>query len=168
MTSIVLTPADDLAPRVQRTLARLAARLNSMLPDAVLHHIGATAITGALTKGDLDVLLRASQERFQDIVAVLSRNFTIKQASNWTAEFASFGDDSAYELPVGIQVVVEGSNLDFFLFLRDHFILNPEALRQYNLLKIAHADKGEHGYWKAKDEFLARILASRRNDTPHH
>ena len=168
MTSIVLTPADDLAPRVQPTLARLSAQLNSLLPDVSLHHIGSTAIPGALTKGDVDVLFRVSPECFQAIVTVLSRHFTIKQASNWTSEFASFGDDSAYELPVGIQVVVEGSNLDFFLFLRDHFILNPEALRQYNLLKIAHADKGEHGYWKAKDEFLARILASRRNDTPHH
>jgi GrpB-like predicted nucleotidyltransferase (UPF0157 family) len=162
MTSIVLTSVDDLAPRIQRTLDLLSAKLNSLQPDAAWHHIGSTAIPGALTKGDVDVLLRVSPERFQDIVTALRRHFTIKQASNWTSEFASFGDDSAYALPVGIQVVVEGSHLDFFLLLRDYLISNPDALRQYNLLKIAHADRGEQDYREAKDGFLGKILAGRK------
>jgi GrpB-like predicted nucleotidyltransferase (UPF0157 family) len=72
------------------------------------------------------------------------------------------GDDAKRRrLPLGIQVFVKDSSGDFLLFLRDYFIANPGALGEYNRLKMAHADEGPEGYRKAKNEFLARILASR-------
>jgi GrpB-like predicted nucleotidyltransferase (UPF0157 family) len=161
MRSIILQMADDLAPQVEGILDRVFARLRVLVPDAELHHVGATAISGSLTKGDVDVLVRVSPARFQATVDALRGQFAVKQPMNWTSDFASFGDDTGYELPLGIQVFVRDSSGDFLLFLRDYFIANRDALADYNRLKMAHADEGPEGYWKAKDAFLAKILASR-------
>ncbi len=163
MTRIRLRKADEMVPQVERMLNRVFAQLRVLVPEAELHHIGATALPGAVTKGDVDVLVRVSPARFQPAVALLRQHFSVKQPGNWTAEFASFGDDAGYDLPVGIQVVVKESSADFLLFLRDYFIATPEALSEYNRLKIAHADEGPEAYWKAKDEFLVKILAARKS-----
>jgi len=158
---IDLKIADELRPQVEATLGRLSAQIKALVPDAEIHHIGATAVPGALTKGDLDVLLRVSPERFPAVVDRLKRDFQIKQPNNWTPQFASFGSDTKFELPVGIQVVVNGSENDFLLYLRDHLVRHPKALAEYNRLKMANADKGPEEYWKAKNEFLQKILAER-------
>jgi GrpB-like predicted nucleotidyltransferase (UPF0157 family) len=64
-------------------------------------------------------------------------------------------------LPLGVQVVVKDGSEDFLLFLRDYFVSHGDALAEYNRLKMIHAAKGPEGYWKAKDKFLTKILASR-------
>jgi len=161
MAPVNLKTVDELMPQVKRTLSQVYAQLEALVPDAELHHIGATAIPGALTKGDVDVLLRASGARFQAVVDVLKRHFTIKQPANWTPEFASFGDDTSFELPLGVQVVIKDAREDFLLFLRDYFVSHHDALADYNRLKITHAAEGPEGYWKAKDRFLTKILSLR-------
>jgi GrpB-like predicted nucleotidyltransferase (UPF0157 family) len=153
-----LATSEDLAPKVERVLERLAPAVRALAPDVPWHHIGATAIPGSLTKGDVDLVLRVPAERFPAIVELLRHRFAIKQPENWTSDFASFGDDNGYELPVGIQVVVMDTNQDFFLFLRDYFTLNPVALDRYNELKRSHVGGGPEAYWKAKDQFLSQIL----------
>ena len=119
---------------------------------------------GAVTKGDVDVLVRVSSARFLMAVEALRQHFAVKQPANWTTGFASFGDDTGHVLPLGIQVVVMDSREDFFLYLRDYFITNRDALEQYNRLKVAHANDGGEEYWKAKDAFLGKILASKEDD----
>ncbi|MET0397718.1 MAG: GrpB family protein [Longimicrobiaceae bacterium] len=158
MESVILVPVSELMPRVERTLGRVTARLRAIVPGAGLHHIGATALPGALTKGDVDVLVRVAPARFPAVVEVLGRHFAVKQPANWTASFASFGDDDGYELPLGIQVVVEGGAEDFFLFLRDHFVSNPRALAEYDRLKTVHAPDGAEAYRRAKADFLGSIM----------
>jgi GrpB-like predicted nucleotidyltransferase (UPF0157 family) len=159
---IILKITDDLRLQIDRTLKHLSARIKAVLPEMELHHIGATAIPGALTKGDLDVLLRVSPEGFPAVVDTLRRQFQVKQPDNWTPQFASFGDDTTFELPVGIQVVVKDSENDFLLYLRDYLVQNPKALAECNRLKMANADKGPAQYWKAKNKFLQQILATRQ------
>ena len=163
MEGVSLTPVSELMPRVERTLDRVMARLRALVPGAGLHHIGATALPGALTKGDVDVLVRVAPARFPATVEVLGRHFAVKQPANWTPSFASFGDDDGYELPLGIQVVVEGGAEDFFLFLRDHFIADPGALAEYDRLKTAHAPAGAEAYWRAKAAYLGSILEGRES-----
>jgi len=161
MAPVNLKTVNELKPQVDRVLTQVTVQLGALCPDAELHHIGATAMPGALTKGDVDVLLRVSRARFQVVVDVLKQHFTVKQPANWTPEFASFGDDASYELPLGVLVVVKDASEDFLLFLRDYFVSHHDALAEYNRLKVTHAAEGPEGYWKAKDRFLAKILASR-------
>jgi GrpB-like predicted nucleotidyltransferase (UPF0157 family) len=159
--TIDLTPVSDVLPQAERILSRVLTQLGALLPDAELHHIGATALPGGVTKGDVDVLVRVSPARFPAAVEALRRVFAVRQPDNWTAQFASFGDDTGYELPLGVQVVVRDSGADFLLFLRDHLRANPDVLAEYNRLKSAHAHDGAEGYWQAKDAFFGRILAAR-------
>jgi GrpB-like predicted nucleotidyltransferase (UPF0157 family) len=156
-----LSWSEDLQPVVERVLDQLGSSLRTLVPDFELQHIGATSIRGAVTKGDVDVLLRVTRERFPAIVELLTRHFQIKQPANWSSEFASFGDDDRYALSVGIQVVVIDTTEDAFLFLRDYLLGNPDALEQYNRLKVAAAPAGSEAYWKAKDAFLSGLLTSR-------
>ena len=150
--------------QIDRVLARVIAELASLCPGTEWHHIGATAIPTAITKGDVDILLRTSQERFSDTISALKRRFVIKQPENWTATFASFGNDTDYELPLGIQVVVADSADDFLLYLHDYFASNPQAVINYNDLKRQSSLLGHEAYWRAKDTFFTNILAQR--ETP--
>ena len=165
MTPVHLKPVSEVLPHAQRVVARAFARLGALLPHAELHHIGATALPRGVTKGDVDVLVRVSSAtEFVKAVAILREHFAIRQPANWTDHFASFGDDTGYELPLGVQLVVKGSADDFLLFLRDYFLRNTGALDEYNRLKAHHAHEGPEAYWKAKDTFLMKILASRTED----
>jgi predicted acetyltransferase/GrpB-like predicted nucleotidyltransferase (UPF0157 family) len=160
-SNITLTPEAHWRPQVRAVLARILPQLQRLLPGAEIEHIGATAIPGALTKGDLDLMVRVPSAEFQAAVAKLKSAFSVKQPDNWNENFASFGGDTGCELPLGIQLVARNSEADFFVFLRDHFVQHPTALAAYNQLKIRHAGEGPEGYWKAKDRFLSEILAAR-------
>lgn len=151
-------------PRVQRVLAEVVARLRVLLPDAEIEHIGATAIPGALTKGDLDVMVRVLSFEFQAAAEKLKTVFSIKQPTNWTENFASFGEDHGYELPLGIQLVAKDSDADFFVFLRDYFTKDSAALAKYNQLKILHASQGPESYWEAKNTFFSEIIALKTHE----
>ena len=166
MNTMKLSPVSELMPQIEGVLNCVLAQIAALLPDAELHHIGATAIPGAVTKGDVDVLVRVTESRFIPAIGELRKHFSVKQPENWTAEFASFGDDSSHPLPVGIQVVIKNASVDFFLFLRDYLITNRDVLEQYNQIKMTHASQGAEGYWKAKDAFFEAILALKVYDNP--
>ena len=156
---ITLKRADELLSQVEPILSRLFARIEAVFPGAELHHIGSTAIPGSVTKGDIDILFRVAQSQFGPAWDLLQRHSQIKQSVNWTPHFASFGDDDTYGIPVGLQLVAKDSESDFFLFQRDYLLAHPEAVEAYNRIKTAHAADGPDRYWKAKDEFFARIIA---------
>lgn len=166
MQSVILRPAAELMPQVELVVARVYARLQQLLPECEVEHVGATSIPGAITKGDIDVVVRVSPAAFGEAVDMLTAHFAVKQQSNWTSDFASFGDDSGYGLPVGIQLVAIGAEVDFITFLRNHLVANPEALAAYNQLKCEHAEAGPEAYWRAKNSFISEILASRVRPQP--
>lgn len=159
---IKLQSANELAPRVQQVLAAVREKLAAILPGTALEHIGATAIPGAITKGDVDIVLRVAPGAFPAIVDKLRAHFAVRQAANWNENFASFGDDMGYGLPLGIQVVIRDSDMDFLTYLRDYLADRPDVREEYNRVKLQNADQGPESYWKAKDAFFAKILAARR------
>jgi len=161
MVKITLKPESDLVPQVREVLAQVAGRIHSLLPEAEVVHIGATSIPGSLTKGDIDIMVRVLPSEFPGAVRELQTAFPVNQPQNWNDNFASFGDDTSYKLPLGVQLVAKDSESDFFLYLRDHFIRHPEALEAYNQLKKNHADNGPEAYRSAKHIFLSDILAAR-------
>ena len=140
-------------------LRRVSTLLGPLLPDVELHHIRATPIPGALTKGDLDVLLRVENSMFASASDILRKIFAIKQPQNWNPYFASFGSDTGYSLPLGVQLVVKDSEADFFLFVRDYLLSHPEIVAELNRVKRACADRSAEEYWSAKDRILAPIVA---------
>lgn len=158
---ITLTPSNDLFLRADQIVRAVREKIAGELAEAEIEHIGATAIPGAMTKGDVDVMVRVSPAAFARSVEVLKKAFSVKQPKNWDPNFASFGDETGYDLPLGVQLVIRDSEADFFVFMREYLIKNEAALVEYNRLKIQHAELGPEAYWKAKNNFLTKILAAR-------
>jgi GrpB-like predicted nucleotidyltransferase (UPF0157 family) len=136
---------------------RYQARLLALLPQAEIQHIGSTAIPGALTKGDLDIVVRVSQTEFDAAEAALATHYERNTGSTRTASFASFKDDSA-DPPLGIQLVVRGSALDDFCAFRDFLATHPAYLTEYNQLKQAAHGQAMDTYREQKSRFVERIL----------
>lgn len=156
-----LARTDDLRAEIGQTLDALLPLLGAQLPGAEVHHIGATAVPGALTKGDVDVLVQVAKSGFAAAVAALDTRFSRRQCENWRADFASFGDETGYALPVGVQLTVRGSEWDFFLYLRDCLLSYPALVEECNQLKLAHAGSGDDAYREAKHGFYTALLARR-------
>ena len=136
---------------------RLVAR--QLLPDAEVHHIGATALPTGLTKGDVDVNIRIDTDGFARAVDVLRRHYEPAQEHNWTPSYASFKANS-YPLPLGIQLTVIGSPDDFLLELRDAMLTTPTILHEYSECKRRAAVLGPDAYWNAKDTFLRALRSA--------
>lgn len=138
----------------------LRHRLAAVLPaDAIIEHVGATAVQGCLTKGDLDISVQVSREGFgtadQALSALCERNL----GSVRTATFSAFQRDDLRP-PVGIQLVVRGAPLDVFVRFRDRLRKNPQLVERYNALKRSHEGAEMDVYRAAKSAFIASILSA--------
>jgi uncharacterized protein len=134
--------------------------LLGLVPGAEVEHVGATAVRGALTKGDVDVLVRVGEAEFPAAVEALSRVYSIHQPHNWTPTLASFTDPDSAELPVGVQLVVRGSDADkFFGPFRDALISDDLLLAEYNELKRELDGLEYERYIERKGQFIERVLA---------
>ncbi len=77
---------------VSRTLAAI------LLPAADIRHIGATAVPGCLTKGDLDIVVRVSDEAFKEADAALASNYVSNEGSIRTNSFSALEDASSHPI----------------------------------------------------------------------
>lgn len=142
----------------QATFEGMKRTLVEMLPpSAEVLHVGATAIPGCLTKGDLDIVIRVGQSEFDRTDGILASRFTRNAGSVRTQEFSAF-EDLGRALHVGIQLVARDGSFDFFHRFVDALRANPELVRRYNALKLAFDGKSMVDYRKAKDTFIAEAL----------
>jgi GrpB-like predicted nucleotidyltransferase (UPF0157 family) len=146
---------------VRAAFAEHRRRVLELLPEAEVEHVGSTAIRGALTKGDLDLLVRVEPGDFDAAVAGLRGLYAVDQPENWTATFASFADPQAADPPVGVQLAVAGSADDaLFAPFRDALVGDPALLAEYNALKLRSDGEDYDRYTDVKAEFVKRVLAS--------
>jgi GrpB-like predicted nucleotidyltransferase (UPF0157 family) len=160
MATVRIRPAAQIAASVAAAIAAHGAQIAAVLPGAEVEHVGATAIPGALTKGDLDLLVRVPAARFHAAVSALRELYAVHQTEHWTPTYASFVDPEARDPPVGVQLAVAGSPDDaLFAPFRDALIVDPDLLAQYNALKLS-LDGAEHEhYTETKGAFVERVLA---------
>jgi GrpB-like predicted nucleotidyltransferase (UPF0157 family) len=154
---IRIRPAEEVV--VEPALGRHRERVAALLPDAEIVHVGATAIAGALTKGDLDLMVRVPADRFDTAASALRSVYSIHQPENWSATFASFVDPDEADPPVGVQLVAAGSPEErifepFIALLRD----DPRLLDEYNALKRRLDGSDYERYTREKGEFIERVL----------
>ena len=151
-------PQRELWPIVDRAFQLYSREIRILVLSAQVEHVGATAIPGSLTKGDLDLLVRVPRGAFSVAVDALRGRYAIDQPADWTEAFASFGEEDG-ELPVGIQLVVAGSNVDItFRLLRRLFRTRPDLVEQSNELKRRFEDGDPGAYARAKQELLEAQL----------
>jgi GrpB-like predicted nucleotidyltransferase (UPF0157 family) len=128
------------------------------LPDAEVEHVGSTAVPGALTKGDMDLLVRVRPERFKAATSKLQGLYAIHQPDNWTESYSSFVDPTAANPPVGIQLVISGSPSDVLAQFRDALTWDCALLASYNALKQSLDGEDYERYTNIKGAFIERAL----------
>lgn len=151
--------SDALYESVTQLLEEQRQNLIELVPGTNIEHIGSTAIPGLLTKGDLDILVRVSVSQFHVAIEQLKQRYKVAQPHNWTDTFASFKDDSG-EIPVGIQLVVNGGAEDVMFRRHQALLKGDAALRQaYNALKQRFEGRSGDDYWQAKDAFFKKLAS---------
>ncbi len=159
MESVRIRPSAELAEAARAAFDHHRKQVLRLLPEAEVEHVGATSVPGALTKGDLDVLVRVHAGEFAHAVAVLGNAYTIHQPHNWTPTLASFNDPASGAPPVGVQLVVAGSASDaLFGPFRDALIADPALLAEYNALKLRLDGESYERYTTMKGAFVEDVL----------
>ena len=160
MAVVRIRPSGKILPSADAAFRAHSRRIAAALPAAEIEHVGSTAIPGALTKGDLDLLVRVPAQQFAAAAATLGDLYAVHQADNWTPTYASFVDADARDPPVGVQLAVAGSADDaLFAPFRDALIADPVLLTQYNALKRSLDGAEYEHYTDVKGAFVERVLA---------
>ncbi|MEL6062513.1 MULTISPECIES: GrpB family protein [unclassified Methylobacterium] len=156
-----LADSDAARAAAERLFRAVRDELRPQLPaSAEIRHVGATAIPGCLTKGDLDVVVRVARADFADADERLARLFARNEGSTRTDAFSAFAD--ATRAPhLGVQLTVQGGALDLFRLFADALRSDPALVERYNALKLAHQNKPMAPYRAAKDAFIASVLNTR-------
>lgn len=150
--------------KAQLLYERVCDSLVPLLPsDAELRHIGATAVSGCLTKGDLDIVIRVPGKAFQQADALLARHFARNVGSIRTASFSAF-EDASTDPHLGLQLTIIGSPHDFFHLFVEALRRSPDLVSEYNSLKLQHEGHDMAVYRAAKDAFVERVLAGTRSN----
>lgn len=158
--TLVLRRHDEVAPQADAAFdAFLEAWAGRLPASADIVHIGSTAVPGCLTKGDLDVCVRANREDVAHVDALLAARYGRNTGSFRSAEFSAFTDDSQCP-PLGVQLVARGSGLDVFVRFRDCLREDADLVAAFNALKRAHAGQPMQAYRRAKASFIERVLAA--------
>ena len=137
-------------------------KLKHILPYAEFQHIGSTAIPGTLTKGDLDIVVRVSLDKFDEADQRLAKIFERNDGSLRSRDFAAF-QESKSEPELGVQLVAIGAEIDHFHIWRQLLESDTELRHKYNELKRNFEGKPMSLYREAKAKF---IEASLRANSP--
>jgi GrpB-like predicted nucleotidyltransferase (UPF0157 family) len=148
--------AREEAEQLFGTVSKLLASV--LPPTADVRHVGATAVPGCLTKGDLDIVVRVPVDQFSDADAVLASHFARNEGSVRSGTFAAF-EDAASNPHLGIQLVAINGPLDFFHLFVEALQRSPRLVEEYNALKRQHDGANMVQYRLAKDAFVEAVLA---------
>jgi GrpB-like predicted nucleotidyltransferase (UPF0157 family) len=155
-------PEAEVHAAVDRLWQSEHKKLMKLLPGADIQHVGATAVPGSLTKGDLDIQVRVTAADFADAEAVLAAHYQRNAKSDRAIGFASFTDEKA-QPPLGVQLTAIDSPEDRFYRFRDVLRAHPPLREAYDTLKRGWEGRSIAGYRAEKAAFFAelgKIIAS--------
>jgi GrpB-like predicted nucleotidyltransferase (UPF0157 family) len=159
MECVRIRPSAELAEAVGAAFEHHREQVLRLVPDAEVEHVGATSVPGALTKGDLDVLVRVHPGEFSRAVTALRTVYAVHQPENWSPTLASFNDPASRAPAVGVQLVAAGSTSDaLFGPFREALIADPALLAEYNALKQRLDGQSYEHYTATKGAFIEDVL----------
>lgn len=146
--------------KAQKLFNEQKGLIEEVIPKAEVQHVGSSAISNSLTKGDLDIQVRVKQDEFPSAEHVLSKLYSFNEGSIRTDSFRAFKDDTT-DPPLGVQLTVINSEFDFFWKFRDVLMMNENYKVKYNELKKDYEGKDMEDYREAKNTFFEWLM-----DTP--
>lgn len=133
--------------------------LKEILEDKRFEHIGASAIKGAVSKGDLDIFLGVDRNNFRSTIEQLKQvDFREKENTLSTNELCMMITEK-YNYDVAIQVVVNGSKFEDFIKFRDLLNSRPDLLEELNVLKRGCRGYTPEKYRETKSSWVEKILS---------
>jgi len=150
-------PEQSFREAVVKLFARVQAQLRALLPDSDIQHVGSTAIPGALTKGDLDVQVRVTADKYAAGKEVLSKLYRVNLGGFASEDATSFEDYSA-EPSLGVHLTVIDGRGDIQWRFRDLLTASPTLRAEYDQLKQQFDGGSMTKYRDAKATFVARVL----------
>lgn len=152
-----LKPEEFLA-EVLSAYQLVQARVCQAVPFAEVEHIGSSAIHGAISKGDLDILVRVPAAKFNEaLTTIQTLDFSIKEGTLRTASLCML-ETSRYGIDVAIQLIEQGSEFEDFVVFRDRLNANPDLVEEYNELKRRATGLSPNDYREIKSKFIEKVL----------
>ena len=142
--------------------AEQAAELAKILPiDAIVNHIGGTAVKEIWAKPIVDILVEVS-DNLCDVALALQNNGWIKmsESKNRISFNKGYTENGFAERVYHLHLRHFGDNDE--IYFRDYLNAHPEVAKAYETLKLDLWKKFEHdrdGYTNAKSEFVAKYTA---------
>jgi len=156
VNKVYFKPTSEFVDLANKVFEEQKKKILEFIPNALVEHIGSTAIFGSFTKGDLDINVRVKGKDFNKAIKALRETYQINQPENWTEDFASFKSKTE-NIDFGIQLVIKGSNSDDFVLLRDVLINHPALLKEYNKMKSNNEGKEMDKYQREKADFFQKL-----------
>lgn len=142
--------------RLEQMYQQLKELLMTLLPHAEVEHIGSSAIKGAHSKGDLDVLVRVTKEQFKhSLELIASLGFSIKSGTLRTEALCMLEGSGE----TAIQLIEKGSKFEMFIQFRDKMNAQPDLVERYNQLKLSCAGLSAEEYRARKAAFIESVLS---------
>jgi GrpB-like predicted nucleotidyltransferase (UPF0157 family) len=156
----LLTPQQYQA-HAGRVFDDVLASLAPVLPEARIEHVGASSIPGAISKGDLDVLLIVAPGTLEQAVIQLKTLGYQEKIDTLRTEQLCMLVAPRTDIDLALQVIEAGSRFEFFLHFRDALRADPALVAEYNRIKRETADAGQGVYRQAKGRFIEAVCAAR-------
>lgn len=132
-------------------------KILTTIPNIQVKQIGGTFIPNALTKGDIDILVRVKHENFNKTIKKLEIVFKPNNKELWTKDFAIFKDQITFSEKIDILVVTIDSKEDIRSKATDLLKKDVKFLSEYNRLKIKYSGGNEAKYKIAKTKFYDKL-----------
>jgi GrpB-like predicted nucleotidyltransferase (UPF0157 family) len=131
--------------------AMVAARLQTLLPCALVEHVGSTSLPDGLTKGDLDVQVRVRAAYFEEARALLAAVYE-ENPGGFTDGGCSYKND-ATDPPIGLHLTVIDGPSDIQFRQRDVLRARADLRAEYDALKRRFHGRDMDAYRDAKHVF---------------
>lgn len=138
------------------------AALKAVLPsDAVISHIGSTAINGILAKPIVDILVEVGGD-LRTVSEIIENAGYIKMSEDDSRISFNKGytENGFAEKVYHLHLRLFGDNDE--IYFRDYLIAHSEVAKEYEALKKSLSKKYEHdrdGYTRAKTEFVQKYTS---------
>lgn len=156
--------SDTYQTRCQERFEHYQRAILTLNPNANVEHIGASSIPGAVSKGDLDIFVGVDAADFDSTIQKL-KSLNVREKQNTLRTEALCMLESLQE-DIALQVVVKGSEFEFFLSFRDQLRTHPKLVQEYNELKWGCTGLSQDEYRSRKSAFIERVLSSITDDNP--
>ena len=149
----------DYSSVVNSIFILLKNEIESHLPMAKIEHIGSSSIKGAISKGDLDVLVVVEKTNFDDSLERIKSLGYIEKKNTLRTDSLCMLITDKYDYDVAIQLVVNGREQESFVRFRNLLGARPLLLEEYNKLKMSSIDLTEDEYRLRKSKYIQKVLS---------